>query len=132
MITYKGRCGIRIFTSSLPNVVLCEVTWVNNQIFHVHNNRWLRKLSLAESDSIYCWWVLNTNSTTVFPIPLYHGTVGTVHGSPLSHLRAPYPTVHPIPLYHGMGGTVLGSPLSLLKDPSYLSHVMFCSCPTQV
>ena len=36
---------------------------------------------------------------TVCPIPLYHGTGGTVHGSPLSHLRTPishclsYPTV---------------------------------------
>ena len=38
---------------------------------------------------------------TVRPIPLYHGTGGIVHGSPLSHLRAPYPTVRPIPLYHG-------------------------------
>ena len=65
---------------------------------------------------------------TVRPIPQYHGTGGTVHGSLLSHLRAPishcpsyptvpwdrwdcpwestvpsegpYPTVRPIPLYH--------------------------------
>ena len=35
-------------------------------------------------------------------------------------LRAPYPTVHPIPQYHGTGGTVHGSPLSLLKGP--ISH----------
>ena len=27
---------------------------------------------------------------TVCPIPLYHGTGKTVHGNPLSHLRAPY------------------------------------------
>ena len=52
---------------------------------------------------------------TVRPIPLYHGTGETVHGSTLSHLRAPYPTVRPIPLYHGTGGTVHGSPLSLLR-----------------
>ena len=36
---------------------------------------------------------------TVRPIPLYHGTGGTVHGSPLSNLRAPYPTVLSEPLY---------------------------------
>ena len=39
-------------------------------------------------------------------------------------LGAPYPTVRPIPLYHGTGGTVHGSPLSLLRGsishcPSY-------------
>ena len=63
---------------------------------------------------------------TVHPIPLYHGTGGTVHGSTLSHLRAPYPIVYRIPLYHGTGGTVHGSPLSLLRGPhiplSVLSH----------
>ena len=90
---------------------------------------------------------------TVRPIPLYHGTGGTVHGSPLSLLRGPishclsyptvytmgqvglsmgvhcpslgtqYPTVCPIPLYHGTGGTVHVSPLSLLRGP--ISH-----CPS--
>ena len=35
-------------------------------------------------------------------------------------LRAPYPTVRPIPQYHGTGGTIHGSPLSLLKGP--ISH----------
>ena len=54
---------------------------------------------------------------TVRPIPLYHGTGGTVHGSTLSHLRAPYPIVYPIPLYHGTGGTVHGNPLSHLRAP---------------
>ena len=54
---------------------------------------------------------------TFCPIPLYHGTGGTVHGSPLSHLRAPHPSVHPIPLYHGTGGTVYGNPLSHLRAP---------------
>ena len=52
-----------------------------------------------------------------------HGTGGTVHGSPLSHLRAPYPTVRPIPLYHGTGGTVHGSPLRHLR--ATISH-----CPS--
>ena len=69
------------------------------------------------------WPPLRAPYHTVRPIPLYHGTGGTVHGSPLSHLRAPYPTVRPIPLYHGTGGTVHGSPLSLLKGP--ISH-----CPS--
>ena len=76
----------------------------------------------------------------VRPIPLYHGTGGTVDGIPLSLLRdsishctmgqvglsmgfhcpclgAPYPTVRPIPLYHGTGGTVYGIPLSHVRTP---------------
>ena len=89
---------------------------------------------------------------TVCPIPLYHGTGGTVHGSPLSHLRTPIShcpsyltvpwdrwdcpwesTVPPedphIPLSvlshctMGIGGTVHGSPLSHLRTP--ISH-----CPS--
>ena len=92
---------------------------------------------------------------TVHPIPLHHGTGGTVHGSPtvapedphiplsvLSYCTMgqvglsmgvhcptwgpPYPTVHPIPLYHGTGGTVHGSPLSHLR--TLISHCL--SYPT--
>ena len=70
---------------------------------------------------VYCP-SLRTSHPTVRPIPLYHGTGGTVHGNPLSHLRAPHPSVRPIPLYHGTGGTVYGSPLSespISQCPSY-------------
>ena len=65
---YQNIHSVFCITSSLPNVVLCEVTCVNNQIFHMHNNRWPRKLFLAESDSIHCRWVLNTNSTFVLSV----------------------------------------------------------------
>ena len=52
------------------------------------------------------------------------GQVGLSMGVHCPCLGAPYPTVRPIPLYHGTGGTVHGSPLSLLSGsishcPSY-------------
>ena len=93
------------------------------------------------------------------------GQVGLFMGVHCPCLGAPYPTVHPIPLYHGTGETVHGSQLTHLRCPisnclsyhtvpwdrwdcpwksnvpsegpmshclSYLSHIMFYSCPTQV
>ena len=50
------------------------------------------------------------------------GQVGLSMGVHCPSLRAPYPTVRPIPLYHGTGGTVHGIPLSLLKGP--ISHCL--------
>ena len=78
------------------------------------------------SDRWDCPWKFTVPSEDPIshcPIPLYHGTSGTIHGSPLSHLSAPHPTVRPIPQYPGTCGTVCGSPLSLLKGP--ISH-----CPS--
>ena len=48
------------------------------------------------------------------------GQVGLSVGVRCPTWGTPYPTVHPIPLYHGTGGTVRGSPLSHLRDP--ISH----------
>ena len=63
---------------------------------------------------------------TVRPIPLYHGTGGAVHGSPLSYVSAPISqTVHPIPLYHGLDRTAHENPLS------YLSHISSIPVPVK-
>ena len=48
------------------------------------------------------------------------GQVGLSMGVHCPTSGTPYPTVCPIPLYHGIGGTVHGSPLSHLRDP--ISH----------
>ena len=48
------------------------------------------------------------------------GQVGLSMGVHCPSLRAPYPTVRPIPQYHGTGGTVHGSPISHLRAP--ISH----------
>ena len=71
MITYKGRCGIRIF---IVNFVLRHpypmLYYVRSRVWIIRYFMctifwWLRKLYLAESDSIHYWWVLNTNITKI-------------------------------------------------------------------
>ena len=109
--TQVGSCSLNSLQMSQGKISFIHLDHIGQNVVYI--NRMLPQ-------DICRKFGLQHRVMSKFAIKIPWDQVGLCMGVHCPCLGAPYPTVRPIPLYHGTGGTVHGSPPSLLRAP--ISH----------